>query len=908
MTEPLRTVRFADPGQPLREDVSLLGGLLGEVLVEQGGGELLERVESARSAAIRRRQGEPGAGEELAAQLQGLDAVVATELVRAFSAFFALVNMAEAVHRIRRRRESLRDPAQPQRGSLAAVVRDLADRGLTRDEVLATLSRLQVTPVLTAHPTAATRRTLLAKEQRIARALVDRLEQPAMTPPEEEASRARLRTEIGLIWQTDEHPEAERTVADEVEFVAFYLTDVVYRVIPGFYAALGRALEEVFGPGADGGLPCPVVRFGSWVGGDMDGNPNVGPDTILATLNRQRQLIVDRYRREVRRLFDHLSQGLARVGVAPEVEARIAEYRELMPEAADRVPSRYHDMPYRVLLWLVWERLGATAQELPGGYPGPAAFADDLGLVVMSLERHRGHGAGLGLVRRLLQRVKTLGFHLATLDVRQDALVHRRDVGAVLGVEGFDDLAPEERGRRLREALAASPATVAEAGEGEPGTLAVLRAIGEARRRFGVEAVGPYIISMAQGPDDVLALLLLGRRAGLVGPHGGVDLDVAPLFETVDDLDHARPTFEAMLDDPAYRSHLASRGDEQVVMLGYSDSSKISGLAASRWALFRAQEGLVACADGAGIRLTLFHGRGGTVSRGGSKPRAAILAEPVGAIRGRLRVTEQGEIVHAKYGLRGLAERTLELVAGAVLEATALEDPARAPHPEWRVAMGAVAATGRAAYDDLVHRDPDFIPYFRLATPVDVVERLRIGSRPPSRRSGTSVEDLRAIPWVFAWVQSRHLLPGWYGVGSGLEAAAEAHGEGPLADMAKGWPFFANLLADVEMVCAKADMAIAARYAALAGEVGERVFPRLREEYGRTVAWVTRLQGISEPLEREPVLRQSIELRNPYVDPMSLVQVDLLRRWRETGRGDPELERALFTTVRGIARGMLNTG
>jgi len=560
-----------------------------------------------------------------------------------------------------------------------------------------------------------------------------------------------------------------------------------------------------------------------------------------------------------------------------------------------------------VLLWLVWERLGATAEERSGGYPGPAAFAGDLELVASSLGLNRGHSAGLGLVRRLLERVRTFGFHLATLDVRQDALVHRQDVGAVLGVGGFENLAPEERARRLREALAAFPAA-AVAGEGEPGTLAVLRSVGEARRRFGAEAVGPHIISMAQGADDVLALLYLARRAGLVGPDGAVDLDVAPLFETVDDLERARGTLETMLRDPLYRSHLTSRGDEQVVMLGYSDSSKISGLAASRWALFRAQEGLVALADDAGIRLTLFHGRGGTVSRGGGKPRAAILAEPHGAIRGRLRVTEQGEIVHAKYGLRGIAERTLELVAGAVLEATAVADPARAPRRSWRAVMGTVAAAARDAYDALVHRDPELIPYFRLATPIDVVERLRIGSRPPSRRGGASVEDLRAIPWVFAWTQSRHLLPGWYGVGSGLEAAAAEHGEGRLADMAKGWPFFANLLADVEMVTAKADMAIAGRYAELAGEVGERVFPRLREEYERTVSWVTRLQGISEPLEREPVLKRSIELRNPYVDPMSLVQVDLLRRWRETGRDDRELERALFTTVRGIARGLLNTG
>jgi phosphoenolpyruvate carboxylase len=387
-----------------------------------------------------------------------------------------------------------------------------------------------------------------------------------------------------------------------------------------------------------------------------------------------------------------------------------------------------------------------------------------------------------------------------------------------------------------------------------------------------------------------------------------VAIDVAPLFETVADLDLAGATLERLLSDPLYRAHVAARGDRQIVMLGYSDSSKESGLAASRWALYRAESALSAAAEQAGVELTLFHGRGGTPSRGGSKPRAGILAQPPGVMKGRLRVTEQGEIIHAKYGLRGIALRTLELMTGAVLEASALDPDRREAKAGWRDAMDTVAAESRSVFRGLVYDDPDFLPYFRQATPIDVIERLEIGSRPASRRSGGGIESLRAIPWVFSWMQNRHLLPGWYGVGRGLEAALAAHGEATLRDMAQEWPFFTNLLADVEMALAKSDMGIAGRYARLAGEVGARLFPGIRAEHERTAGLICRLLGTGEILEHEPVLQRSIRLRNPYVDPISVLQVDLLERWRAEDRSDADLEAALKVTVRGIARGMQNTG
>ena len=890
--------------EALRREVSFLGALLGEVLREQGGDALFDTVEAARIAARARRDGDEGADRRLHDLLAGLEPRQAAEVARAFSAYFALVNMAERVHRIRRGRSYMSSGA-PQPGSLEDVVLRPAAGGLSIERMRELLGHMLVEPVFTAHPTEAIRRTILAKEQRVARTLIDRLD---MSGPEEETLTRRLRDEITLMWQTAEHPGVRRSVSDEVEHVLFYLTDVIYGIVPTLYDAMESAMLAAYSVDAGNNLPCPIVRFGSWVGGDMDGNPNVGPDTISHTLERQRELILDRYVAEVRDLFRHLSQSRSRITVDEIVEERCRDYRRQMSEVAESIPSRYDDMPYRVLLWFCWARLEDTRDGGRHAYPSTEAFLGDLELIAASLRHNRGAHAGLNRTARLLFRVKTFGFHLATLDVRQDALVHRRVVGELLADPAFVDGGTEARAAALRGALE-SVEVIEEHRETETAqTLGVFGRIAEAREVFGPEAIGPYIISMAQGPDDALAVLYLAGCAGLVGHDGTVPLDVAPLFETVADLDHAGETLTALLDDPLYRAHVKTRGDRQIVMLGYSDSSKQSGLTASRWALYQAEAALQATADDAGVELTLFHGRGGTAGRGGSKPRAGILAEPPGVVRGRLRVTEQGEIIHAKYGLRGIALRTLELMTGAVLEASAVGALRDEPRPGWPAAMETATAAGQTAFRGLVYDDPDFHAYFRLATPIDIIEGLEIGSRPATRRTGSGVADLRAIPWVFAWMQNRHLLPGWFGVGTGLTAAAEVHGEDVLREMAREWPFFANLLADVEMVLAKSDLGIGARYARLAGAAGERLLPMIVAEYERTCEIICGLLETSEALEREPVLRRSIRLRNPYVDPISLLQVDLLDRWRAGGSQDDDLERALRSTVRGIARGMQNTG
>ena len=882
---------------------------MGAVIREQGGDELFEKIEGARVAAIRRREGEPEAEGELQRLVGALSPRDAGELVRGFATYFAVVNLAERINRIRRGRDHLRAGRAPQEGTLDDTIRRLATAGLGPPEVRDLLQRLLFEPVFTAHPTEATRRTLLEKEQAIGRLLVRRLD-PSFTPAEERAALGRIREQITIGWQTEATPAQRPTVLDELEHVLFFLTDVVYRVVPPFYEALEDALAAVFGPAAAGIPVPPVLRFASWVGGDMDGNPNVTADTVRAALARHRGLVLERYHRETLELSRRLSQSSSRVAVDDAVLRRTEEYASRFPTAVDAVPPRHRDMPYRVLLRLMAARLQATSRDEGSGYASPSEFLGDLQRIATSLTNHRGASAGLFSVRRLVRRLETFGFHLATLDVRQDALVHRAVVGRLLGDSSWPERSAAERATRLRRAIEGrEPPARAPDADAER-TLAVFRAIAQCRMRYGPHAIGPYIISMTQGLDDVLTVLLLARWGGLGEADGAVPLDVAPLFETLDDLEDAPDVLRGLLEDDVYRAHLNYRGKRQVVMLGYSDSNKDGGIVASRWAVQRAQAALVATLEPASIDLTIFHGRGGTVSRGGGKLTRAVLSAPAGSVRGRLRVTEQGEVISANYGLRGIALRTLEQAVGAVAVATAIRPTPDARTPQWEALMDEIAATSRAAYRALVYDDPKFVEYFRLSTPIDVIERMPMGSRPPSRRSGggSGIEQLRAIPWVFAWMQNRSVLPGWFGLGTALERAVARHSEDTVAEMIRHWPFLKALVDDVEMVLAKADIGIAARYARLAGALEPVFFPVIEAEFERTVALVLRLKGTTALLDEDPVVQRAIRLRNPYVDPMSLLQVDLLARWRAAGRADDELFDALLATVRGIAQGLQNTG
>ncbi|MFT7578797.1 MAG: phosphoenolpyruvate carboxylase, partial [Myxococcota bacterium] len=602
-------------------------------------------------------------------------------------------------------------------------------------------------------------------------------------------------------------------------------------------------------------------------------------------------------------------------GVDGAVIRRQMVYSDKFPEVLVDIPKRYQDMPYRVLLRLMARRLETTADDDERGYPSARGFIDDLKLIRRSLVENKGEHAGGFRLRRLITRAETFHFHLATLDVRQDAMVHRTVVGQMLGEdhESWMALTPGARADRITQALIGFESPSEGPTEASTKTMRVFEKICDARRRFGDRAIGPYIISMAQTTEDVLAVMLLASWAGLANAEGHVRLDIAPLFETVPDLQNAEATMSVLFGAPLYRDHVRRRRDRQIVMIGYSDSNKEGGLVASRWGIQQAQASLVRVHATHGIHLTFFHGKGGTVSRGGGKMHRAILSAPGGAVDGRLRVTEQGEVINAKYGLRAEAMRNLMLTTAAVLAKTAnhRQGKARVVPDAWHTAMTTLATESRGAYRALVYEHPDFVRYFRLATPIDVIERLRMGSRPSSRRKGGGVESLRAIPWVFAWTQSRLILPGWYGLGSGLAACAAKYGEKTLTAMADpetGWPFFRTLLEDVEVVLAKVDLVMAKRYAALAGSAGERLFPEIRAEFDRTYTRVLGLLGVSTPLENDAESQRSIALRNPYVDPMSLLQLQLLERWRATNCEDETLENALLITLNGISHGLRETG
>lgn len=897
-----RSPEFAPHDAPLREDVRRLGTLVGNMLAEQVSPDFFDEVERIRTAAIaRRHEGAPLT--LLASLLTGQDTQRAEALARAFATYFQAVNIAERVHRIRRRRDYQRTGGAPQPESLQDVLTRLKEQGVGAAELLEWLARLRVEPVFTAHPTEAMRRSLLEKEQAIVRALIDNFD-PSRTPQERKEDDDRIFMALSSGWQTAEASPIRPSVQDEHHHVGFYLANPIYRIVPALYESLADALQEVYGVAA--ALP-RLLAFATWVGGDMDGNPNVGANTIAASLGTQRAHVLEHYAADIAGLARLLSQTEGRVAVDRGLAQRLADYRERFPEAAAQVRPRHADMPYRSFLTMVGARLQATHDDdHPEGYTSTQELIGDLQLIADSLFDHRGLHAGAYAVQRLIWRVRTFGFHLARLDVRQDSRVHDDALAALMGDADWVSLNPAARIERLHAYAGGERAFGASDDDGAQALKAVFATLHDARKRYGAEALGLYIISMARSAADVLAVLALARYGGLIA-DGGVPLDIAPLFETVDDLANAPATLRALFGDPVYRAHLDSRGGRQWVMLGYSDSGKDGGTLASRWGLQRAQVELLEVAGEAGVRLSFFHGRGGSASRGGARIAPALMSSPRGSVAGVLRVTEQGEVIHRKYGIRALALRNLEQTVGAVLRASLRPREVEQREALWRERMAALSSISRQTYRAFVERD-GFIDYFRSATPIDVIERMTLGSRPSRRRSMRGVEDLRAIPWVFAWTQCRSIITGWYGLGTALERGAAEFGEAALAEMARDWPFFANMLDDVEMVLAKSDLDIAEVFSRLAGPLHEPFFGLIRDEFELTSRWLLRLKGSDELLRDTPKLAVSIRLRNPYIDPMSLLQVDLLQRWRASGSEDDALLRALVACVNGVSQGLQNTG
>jgi len=898
----MREIDFSEKDKALRDDVRVLGTLVGEMLAEQQGTEFFEQVEAVRRTAIQRRESNISASAKLHELLGGMDVDDAGHLVRAFTTYFQVVNLAEKVNRIRRRREYLRRGIKAQPGGLLAVMQELS--GSSLDTVMQELNRLTIEPVMTAHPTEPTRRTLLEKEQFILRRLVDRLD-PSRTPDEELATLERVRAAVTSNWQTEMYPEQKLSVKNEMEHVLFYLTDVLYRIVPPFYESLRQALESCWPDSRDQSLPA-LLHFGSWVGGDMDGNPNVNADTIRRSLEYHRREIVRKYLPDMRSLSRFLSQSLSEIEVSREVLSQLETYIGLLPEEAEKIGQRVRNMPYRCLLKLMMARMQGVLENSPGAYRNSREFRSDLKLIRQSMEMNKGKHAGIFQLNRLQVRERTFGFHLATLDIRQDSLIHRQVIGRILNDDSWLELDAQARADRLTALLESDRLPDLPDDGAVAKTIEVFRSIKWGRQHFGRRALGPYIISMTQGADDVLSVLFLARIAGLIDADGSIPLDIAPLLETVDDLKHGEVILQRLFTDPIYRAHLDARDQRQIIMVGYSDSNKDGGLISARWALATAQTQLAQLARKHGVNPGFFHGRGGTVSRGGGNVVGGILGAPAGTINGFLRVTEQGETINQKYGNRTLAERNLELATAATLK-TSLVETAE-PEVAWQQVMTSMAETSKKTYRQLVYEHPQFVDYFRHATPIDVIERMSIGSRPASRRSGLGIENLRAIPWVFSWAQSRIGLPASYGMGTALSVASEKYGLETLKAMSNGWLFFGSMLSDVEMALAKSDLDIGKHYSELAPEPSRMVFDLIDTELRLAHSMILSIKEQDDLLDAEPALQRSIRLRNPYVDPMSLLQVDLLKRWRATQRQDEDLLETLLVTVNGIARGIQNTG
>lgn len=858
--------------KPLRRDVRSLGRLLGRVIREQQGDRLYQLVEALRKISISGRADRApfAPAQEI---VRGVTSFEAGMLAKAFAIYFELTNLAETNHRKRRRRAGRLSPDEtPQPGTFKGTLLRVREAGIGLEEVNEVLRKIRVVPVFTAHPTEVARRSVLWKRQRIAQLLED-LDWLPLDPEHALDVQEEIAAEITSLWQTDEVRRASPTVNDEIAMGLDY-SAVLFETIPELYSEIAAAIGSVYGvPASPASLP-RLVEFGSWIGGDHDGNPNVTAETTEYALTHARETALDHYLLCVRRLRRRLSPSAARVGVSDALLARLGEYSgNLKSPLTDRP-----DEPYRRLASCVLFRLESTKSG-PGSLPAyasPSEFGGDLELMRDSLSANKGARVARLLLDPLIRKLDTFGFHLHGLDLRQHAKIHAKAVSS------------------LRSGSNAETGPARE-------MLGRLRAVAGFQNRFDPRAMQTYIVSGSSSAGDILSLIWLWKLSGI--DQG--QLMPVPLFESIEDLRGSVEICRTIWTDPEYSSLLDSWGRRQDVMLGYSDSNKDGGMLTSIWEIFKAHDALHALARECNVHLRLFHGRGGTVGRGGGPTHSAIVAQPQGAFTGELKLTEQGEVLNWKYSDRVLAERNLELMIAASLEAL-LRPGAEPFEQEWADVMTALSNSAFDFYTRSIRDNPDILPYFEQATPSPEFDLARIGSRPARRSAASGLSDLRAIPWVFGWMQSRHGLPGWFGVGHALEHFPDRE---MLQTMRTRFPLFEDLINNVEIGLAKSDLSIARLYADLVEDTAlrGRMFNLIQEEFERTRAAVLRITGEAELLENNPVLSRSIRLRNPYVDPMSLIQVDLLRRKR-AGESTSELNNALAATINGISAGLRNTG
>jgi phosphoenolpyruvate carboxylase len=955
---------------PLRHDIRTLGNALGQAIQRHGGHSVFETVERLRTNSKRLRDSAERLAEappaeavqihneiealdqEIVQIVEGCDLATAIDVIRAFTTYFHLVNTAEQYHRIRRRRAH---EGGPQRGSLASLIEFFKKNNLTTSTLQQLLEELSIELVFTAHPTEATRRSLITKSNRVAELLESYDHKEHMTARELLHWQHQLEGTIDLLWRTDAIRRVRPQPIDEIKMGIYYLDDILFDAIPDLYQEFEELLHDAY-PGLT--IP-PFLRLGSWIGGDQDGNPFVGPDTMFTALRLQREHVIKHYRDSIEALAQEYSQSLSHAHISPALRASIEHDAASMPEYDRELGAQTALEPYRRKLSFMWKRLEGTltyTQPLDMYAGSPLVAADreaqgasvaayhsadellhDLQLVYHSLLEDGEVALAEGALTRLIRQVEVFGFYFVGLDVRQHSERHAAALAELLRVTGLrsDDYMTlnEEERLHILENLLRDPRILTRPGLPLSADtwhiLNTFHAVKRAREEFGPRAATCYIISMSHTLSDLLEVQFFCKEAGID------DLPIVPLFETIDDLNDCTNILERAFTHPDYHLYLANCNQQQQVMLGYSDSSKDGGILTSGWELYKAQLRLAELGQQYGVGITMFHGRGGAIGRGGGPIYEAILAQPPNTVNGHLRITEQGEMLSFKYGLHEIAIRNMELVVTGVVQASVPEERISqgSVHPdasqEWVQIMEQLSASAHARYRALIYNDPTFINFFEQATPILEIGWLNIGSRPARRTRGRSIEDLRAIPWVFSWMQSRYVLPSWYGVGGALEAFVNEHPERltQLQQMYRQWPFLRAFLDNLQMTLSKADMLIAHHYAGLVDDeaLRQRISQVIQEEYERTHRMVTAIVGGKELLDTSPVLQQSIRRRNPYVDPLSYFQMVLLRRLRVLGgplmldkeaeleASEEDLERtrltyAVLLTINGIAAGLRNTG
>lgn len=910
-----------DTNAPLRADVRQLGQLLGEVLREQGGDSLFELEEDVRTLCKNARLSpQPHFSASIREQIQEQSSSMLKDLTQAFGLYFQLVNIAEQNHRIRRKHH-YEIQGDVIKYSLQDLIARLREQKLDNAALQALLNSLEITPVITAHPTHIMRPTLLRKHQRISETLFQR--EYKLTPWEQRQSLQSLKHEISLLWQSNPFHQRKITVMDEVENQFSYYNSSIWTVAAQVHLDLETLLAEA---GYTVQLPS-LIRYGSWIGGDRDGHPFVTAQLTQETLYKQAHFALKRYIQSLDTLRDHYSISAQFQGISPEFRTALEQDKQDFPELAQQVEARYPQELYRQKCLFMQERLRLKLEQDPSKasrqrqYANAAAFESDLQLMLDSLKTGSS-AAVLQPLKLLMRQLDIFGFHLSTLDIRQHAERHAQAVSEILtqacGLENYAQWSESEKCELLLRELQSGRPLYSKYQDYSAETqevLDTLQIVRKMRQELGPRVVQHYIISMCEHLSDLLHVLLLCRETGLARFHGDqpfCELEVVPLFETVADLQRAPAVMEAFFKCPIYTVCRQAQAQRQEVMLGYSDSGKQAGILAATWNLYQAQRALVKVAQEHHIQLSFFHGRGGTVSRGGGPTHHAILAQPPETLWGKIRLTEQGEVMSWKYAFPELAHRNLSILLSAVITATQAQAPEELTQ-EWEETMEHLSRESYRAYGDLVHEHPGFIDYFQQATPLSAISQLNIGSRPSKRKQTRGIEDLRAIPWVFSWMQSRCVLPAWFGVGSALasELKTEA-GLERLQNMYIRWPFFQSFIANLQMTLSKADMEIASLYqqGVKDAQTREEIWSCIQREYARTTEAVLQITGQNELLSSAPVLKRSIALRNPYVDPMNYIQVEALRRLRSCE--DAEERQALLDVVEmsiiGISEGLRNTG